>query len=46
MVPISVVNNALKYGLNELHIRFRRRLTTHLYDQYMDGYGVFAVVIV
>ncbi len=31
------VNNALKYGLAEMTLRFRQRLTTHLYNQYMRG---------
>ncbi len=31
------VNNALKYGLAEMTLRFRQRLTAHLYSQYMRG---------
>lgn len=35
--PISLVNNLLRYGLNELALRFRKRLTTHLYKEYLNG---------
>lgn len=31
------MNNALKYGLAEMTLRFRQRLTAHLYSQYMRG---------
>jgi ATP-binding cassette subfamily D (ALD) protein 3 len=52
--PISVVNNLLRYGLNELALRFRSRLTHHLYQEYLsgmyftftiqpDGYIIFAI---
>ena len=34
-LQISVVNNAMKIGLNELKLRFRTRLTTHFYDKYL-----------
>jgi ATP-binding cassette subfamily D (ALD) protein 3 len=37
MLPISVVNQLLKYGLQEMTLRFRARLTEHLYDKYMQG---------
>ena len=36
-LPIAVVNNLLKYGLMEMVLRFRKRLTEHLYTQYMNG---------
>lgn len=32
-LPIAIVNNLLKYSLTELAIRFRERLTTHLFQQ-------------
>uniref|UniRef100_A0A668AQZ4 ATP-binding cassette sub-family D member 3 n=1 Tax=Myripristis murdjan TaxID=586833 RepID=A0A668AQZ4_9TELE len=37
----SLVNNFLKLGLNELKLRFRERLTKHLYDQYLQGYTYY-----
>jgi ATP-binding cassette subfamily D (ALD) protein 3 len=36
-VPIALVNNLLKYGLAEMVLRFRKRLTTYLLAQYMQG---------
>ena len=44
MLPISIVNNLLKYGLEELKMRFRERLTTHLYKQYLSGYTYYGIV--
>ncbi|XP_033636380.1 ATP-binding cassette sub-family D member 3-like isoform X2 [Asterias rubens] len=41
MPAISLVNNILKYGLNELKLRFRTRLTTHLYEQYLKGFTYY-----
>ncbi|CAI5686171.1 unnamed protein product [Oreochromis niloticus] len=38
---ISLVNNFLKFGLNELKLRFRERLTHHLYNQYLQGYTYY-----
>uniref|UniRef100_A0A668AUL9 ATP-binding cassette, sub-family D (ALD), member 3a n=1 Tax=Myripristis murdjan TaxID=586833 RepID=A0A668AUL9_9TELE len=38
---IALVNNFLKLGLNELKLRFRERLTKHLYDQYLQGYTYY-----
>eukprot|EP01121_Diplochlamys_sp_Union-15-3_P006172 TRINITY_DN1667_c0_g2_i1.p1 TRINITY_DN1667_c0_g2~~TRINITY_DN1667_c0_g2_i1.p1 ORF type:complete len:656 (-),score=65.85 TRINITY_DN1667_c0_g2_i1:33-2000(-) len=43
MVPIACINNILKYGLSELHLRFRTRLTTHLYKKYLQGYTYYQV---
>lgn len=34
---ISLVNNILKYGLDELKLRFRTRLTKHLYTKYLSN---------
>ncbi|XP_076337062.1 ATP binding cassette subfamily D member Pmp70 [Tachypleus tridentatus] len=34
---ISLMNNVLKYGLSELKLRFRTKLSQHLYNQYMLG---------
>jgi ATP-binding cassette subfamily D (ALD) protein 3 len=41
--PISVVNNLLRYGLNELALRFRTRLTHHLYQEYLKGFTYYKV---
>lgn len=38
---ISSVNNLLKYGLNELKLRLRTRLTKNLYEQYLNGYTFY-----
>lgn len=36
MPSVSVVNAMLKFGLSELRVRFRERLTNHLYKQYLE----------
>ncbi|XP_045160208.2 ATP-binding cassette sub-family D member 3-like isoform X2 [Mercenaria mercenaria] len=41
MPIISVVNNCLKYGLNELKLRFRTRLSNHLYEKYLRGFTYY-----
>lgn len=41
MPAISVVNNLLKYGLSELNLCFRTRLTNYLYKQYLNGYTFY-----
>ncbi|KAK3609748.1 hypothetical protein CHS0354_029196 [Potamilus streckersoni] len=41
MPVISVVNNMLKYGLSELKLRFRTRLSHHLYDKYLRGFTYY-----
>ncbi|CAI5776698.1 ATP-binding cassette sub-family D member 3 isoform X2 [Podarcis lilfordi] len=38
---ISLVNNFLKYGLNELKLCFRVRLTKYLYEQYLQTYTYY-----
>ncbi|XP_034293180.1 ATP-binding cassette sub-family D member 3 isoform X2 [Pantherophis guttatus] len=38
---ISLVNNFLKYGLNELKLCFRVRLTKYLYDQYLQSFTFY-----
>ncbi|XP_026527627.1 ATP-binding cassette sub-family D member 3 isoform X2 [Notechis scutatus] len=38
---ISLVNNFLKYGLNELKLCFRVRLTKYLYEQYLQSYTFY-----
>ncbi|XP_022087262.1 ATP-binding cassette sub-family D member 3-like isoform X1 [Acanthaster planci] len=41
MPAISLINNLLKYGLNEVKLRFRTRLTSHLYEQYLMGFTYY-----
>ncbi|XP_076463312.1 ATP-binding cassette sub-family D member 3-like [Babylonia areolata] len=41
MPAISVVNNMLKYGLNELKLRFRTRLSQFLYNRYLRGFTFY-----
>lgn len=41
MPAISLVNNVLKYGLNQLKLRFRTRLTNHLYSKYLKGFTYY-----
>ncbi|BFZ00189.1 hypothetical protein BsWGS_03228 [Bradybaena similaris] len=41
MPAISLVNNLLKFGLNMLKLRFRIRLSTHLYDKYLKGFTFY-----
>ena len=36
MPTVSVVNALLKFSLSELKLRFRERLTNHLYEQYLE----------
>ncbi|XP_068022378.1 ATP-binding cassette sub-family D member 3 isoform X1 [Melanerpes formicivorus] len=41
MPAISLVNNFLKYGLNELKLCFRVRLTKYLYEEYLKAYTYY-----
>lgn len=41
MVPIAVVNNLLKYGLNEIALCFRARLTKHYYKEYLTDFTYY-----
>ncbi|XP_069497312.1 ATP-binding cassette sub-family D member 3 isoform X2 [Ambystoma mexicanum] len=41
MPVISLVNNFLKFGLNELKLCFRERLTKYLYDEYLQSYTYY-----
>ncbi|KAG7378051.1 ATP-binding cassette sub- D member 3 [Phytophthora pseudosyringae] len=38
MLPMACVNCLLKYSRSELRLRFRTRLTKHLYAQYLAGF--------
>ncbi|KAF4117105.1 ATP-binding cassette sub-family D member 3b [Onychostoma macrolepis] len=40
---ISLVNNLLKLGLNELKLCFRVRLTNHLYNDYLTGFTYYQI---
>lgn len=42
-LPASCVNCLLKYGQTELTLRFRTRLTRHLYDKYLQGFTYYKV---
>uniref|UniRef100_A0A1I7Z9X2 ATP-binding cassette sub-family D member 3 n=1 Tax=Steinernema glaseri TaxID=37863 RepID=A0A1I7Z9X2_9BILA len=41
MPSISVINALLKFGLSELKLRFRERLTKHLYAKYLNGFTFY-----
>ncbi|NP_001396779.1 ATP-binding cassette sub-family D member 3 isoform 5 [Mus musculus] len=41
MPLISLVNNFLKYGLNELKLCFRVRLTRYLYEEYLQAFTYY-----
>jgi len=41
MPLISMVNNVLKLGLDELKLRFRTRLSQYLYDQYLKEFTYY-----
>ncbi|CAF1005080.1 unnamed protein product [Adineta steineri] len=43
MPLIAFVNNALRYTLEELKLRFRKRLSLYLYDQYLKGFTYYQV---
>ncbi|KAJ0405239.1 hypothetical protein P43SY_006924 [Pythium insidiosum] len=43
MLPVACVNSLLKYGQTELTLRFRDRLTRHLYDLYLKGFIYYKV---
>lgn len=43
MLPISLVNALLKYSLNEMSLRFRTRLTNHLFEEYLKGFTYYKI---
>eukprot|EP00052_Salpingoeca_macrocollata_P009016 m.71102 g.71102 ORF g.71102 m.71102 type:complete len:667 (-) comp16886_c0_seq2:33-2033(-) len=43
MLPLAMVNNLLKFGLSELTLRFRERLTRYLYAKYLNGYTYYKI---
>ena len=45
-IPLAVTNNLLKYALQELQMRCRARLTSHLLNKYMQGRAYYHVTAV
>eukprot|EP01095_Lingulamoeba_sp_RSL-Kostka_P001850 TRINITY_DN1264_c2_g5_i1.p1 TRINITY_DN1264_c2_g5~~TRINITY_DN1264_c2_g5_i1.p1 ORF type:complete len:676 (-),score=243.24 TRINITY_DN1264_c2_g5_i1:186-2213(-) len=43
MIPIACVNNLLKYGLHEMSLCFRTRLTNYLFDEYLKGFTYYKI---
>eukprot|EP01129_Flabellula_baltica_P000975 TRINITY_DN1089_c0_g1_i1.p1 TRINITY_DN1089_c0_g1~~TRINITY_DN1089_c0_g1_i1.p1 ORF type:complete len:696 (+),score=156.24 TRINITY_DN1089_c0_g1_i1:68-2089(+) len=43
MFPVSVVNSVLKFGLNQIAISFRNRLTLYLTAKYLRGFTFYKV---
>eukprot|EP01130_Rhizamoeba_saxonica_P004635 TRINITY_DN1888_c0_g1_i14.p1 TRINITY_DN1888_c0_g1~~TRINITY_DN1888_c0_g1_i14.p1 ORF type:complete len:656 (+),score=122.47 TRINITY_DN1888_c0_g1_i14:13-1980(+) len=43
MLPVAMVNNTLKYGLNEISLRFRTRITNYLLRQYIVDYTYYKI---
>jgi ATP-binding cassette, subfamily D (ALD), member 3 len=43
MLPIACVNCLLKYGLQEMSLRFRTRLTAFLYGKYLKGFTYYKI---
>eukprot|EP00042_Codosiga_hollandica_P050685 m.611106 g.611106 ORF g.611106 m.611106 type:complete len:656 (-) comp58138_c0_seq1:156-2123(-) len=41
MMPLASVNTLLKYGLKEISLHFRARLTAHLYKHYLQGFTYY-----
>eukprot|EP01119_Soliformovum_irregulare_P005398 TRINITY_DN17164_c0_g1_i1.p1 TRINITY_DN17164_c0_g1~~TRINITY_DN17164_c0_g1_i1.p1 ORF type:complete len:680 (-),score=227.65 TRINITY_DN17164_c0_g1_i1:69-2108(-) len=41
-IPISGVNNLLKYFISRLSLHFRERLTSHMHKKYMSGFTFYA----
>nr|CDJ90265.1 unnamed protein product [Haemonchus contortus] len=41
MPALSVTNAILKFGISEIKLRFRDRLTKHLYSQYLKGFTFY-----
>ncbi|XP_074642517.1 ATP-binding cassette sub-family D member 3-like isoform X2 [Tubulanus polymorphus] len=41
MPAMSIINNILKFGLAELKLRFRTRLTMDLFDKYLRGFTYY-----
>ncbi|XP_039300335.1 ATP-binding cassette sub-family D member 3-like, partial [Nilaparvata lugens] len=41
MPVISLVNNVLKWGIGEIKLRLRTRITHYLYDEYLKGFTYY-----
>jgi ATP-binding cassette subfamily D (ALD) protein 3 len=43
MFPIALVNGTLKYGLEEVSLQFRTRMTKYLMNKYVSGFTYYQV---
>eukprot|EP01130_Rhizamoeba_saxonica_P018228 TRINITY_DN9054_c0_g1_i1.p1 TRINITY_DN9054_c0_g1~~TRINITY_DN9054_c0_g1_i1.p1 ORF type:complete len:655 (-),score=132.24 TRINITY_DN9054_c0_g1_i1:20-1984(-) len=43
MFPIAVINNVMKYGLSQISLCFRKRLTDNLMEDYLQGFTYYQV---
>ncbi|XP_028400018.1 ATP-binding cassette sub-family D member 3-like [Dendronephthya gigantea] len=43
MPLLSIVNNVLKFGLNELELRFRTRMTKYLLSKYLSNFVYYKI---
>lgn len=41
--PLAAINNLLRYGLDEMSLRFRSNLNNYLYSQYLTGFTYYKV---
>eukprot|EP01088_Endostelium_zonatum_P010665 TRINITY_DN241_c0_g2_i1.p1 TRINITY_DN241_c0_g2~~TRINITY_DN241_c0_g2_i1.p1 ORF type:complete len:688 (+),score=142.14 TRINITY_DN241_c0_g2_i1:94-2157(+) len=41
--PLAAINNLLRYGLDEMSLRFRSNLNHYLYSQYLSGFTYYKV---
>jgi len=41
--PLAAINNLLRYGLDEMSLRFRSNLNNYLYSQYLSGFTYYKV---
>lgn len=43
ILPVAAINSVLKYGQTEMHLRFRHRLTSYLYEKYLAGFVYYKI---
>jgi len=43
LIPIAFVNNLLKYGLWQMGLSFRTRLTKYLFNKYLTGFTYYKI---
>lgn len=43
LIPIALVNNLLKYGLWQMGLSFRTRLTQYLFNKYLTGFTYYKI---